>query len=469
MALRFFSNSKQLLSIRNASAFAQNSAEVLSSGNVTDTSSLKNGIKVAVNNNGRPTTTIGVWIDSGARYENEHNNGVANLTEHLIYKGTNKRSQSQLETELGKIGARLSSVTTREHTAYFAMAPSDKVDQVVEILADILRNSKFEESAIEKEKQVLLNKLAETESNYQEVVFDNLHTAAFQGTPLEKSVYGKSETIQNISRKDILNFVDDHYKPVRMAISSVGGASTDKIVELSEKYFGDLSNEYKRKIPVLQGIRFTGSEFLYRDDNIPYMYGAFAVEGVGASSKDALPLTIASSCVGQWDKTHATGYNAPSTFVQKMATQHDLELYSSFNINYRDTGLFGFYFVHNGKNYDNVTDAVRLIQKEWKRLATSATEEDFSRAKQTLKNQLFTSYATNLGLAEKNAKDLLNTGEVQQLSDLIKSIDTIDSDTIRDAISRNIYDRDFVAAGVGRTEAWPDYQHFRIGMSWWRL
>ncbi|CEF66929.1 Cytochrome b-c1 complex subunit 1, mitochondrial [Strongyloides ratti] len=469
MALRFLSNSKQLLAIRNAHAFAPNSADVLSSSNVTESTTLKNGIKVAVNNNGRPMTTVGVWIDSGSRYETEENNGVANLVEHLLYKGTNKRSQVQLETELGKIGARLSSVTSREHTAYFAQAPSGKVEQVVEILADVLRNSKFSESNIEKEKQILLNKLDEVENDYQEVVFDNLHATAFQGTPLAKSIYGTTETIQNLSRNDVLNFIDDHYKPVRMAISAVGGVNTDTIVNLSEKYFGDLKNEYKRKIPNNYGTRFTGSEYRYRNDYIPYMYGAYAVEGVGASSKDALPLKIASSCVGQWDKTYGALQNSPSTLIQKMSTKGHIQLFNSFSINYRDTGLFGFYFVHEGNDLDDVTNAVRVIQREWKRICTSATEDDFHRAKQALKTQIFTSYATSLGLAEKNAKDLLNKGEVQQLSDLMNEINQISCETIRDAVTRNVYDRDFASAAVGKTEAWPDYQHIRYGMSWWRL
>uniref|UniRef100_A0A0K0FZT6 Cytochrome b-c1 complex subunit 1, mitochondrial (inferred by orthology to a C. elegans protein) n=1 Tax=Strongyloides venezuelensis TaxID=75913 RepID=A0A0K0FZT6_STRVS len=469
MALRFVSNSKQLLAVRNAHAFVKNSADILATTNITETTTTKNGIKVAVNNNGRPLTTVGVWIDSGARYETEDNNGVAKLAEHLIYKGTNKRTKAQLETELGKIGARLSSVTTREHTAYFAHAPSGKVKQVVEVLADILRNSKFDESAIEKEKQVLLNKLDEVENDYQEVVFDNLHATAFQGTPLANSVHGKPETIQKITRKDILDFLDDHYKPTRMAISAVGGVDTNTIANLSEEYFGDLSNEYKRQIPPLAGVRFTGSEYLYRNDNYPYMYGAYAVESVGAASKDVLPLTLAASSIGQWDRTHLASQNSPSTLVQKMSTKGHILSFSSFSINYRDTGLFGLYFVHEGNDAEDVKQAVRVVQKEWKRLATGITDEDLERAKQSFKRQLFTSYGTNLGLAEKNAKDLLNTGEVEQLSDLIKSINSIDAATVRDAMLRNVYDRDFACAGVGRTEAWPDYLHLRYGMSSWRL
>uniref|UniRef100_A0A0K0DW66 Mitochondrial processing peptidase beta subunit n=1 Tax=Strongyloides stercoralis TaxID=6248 RepID=A0A0K0DW66_STRER len=469
MASRFLSNSRKILTIRNAHAFAPNSADILSSGNATESTTLKNGLKVAVNNNGRPMTTVGVWIDSGSRYETDENNGVAHLIEHLLYKGTNKRTQAQLESELGKIGARLSSVTSREHTAYFAQSPSGKVDQVVEILADILRNSKFEESNIEKEKQILFNKLEEVQNDYQEVVFDNLHAAAFQGTPLAKSIYGTTETIKNLTRNDVLNFIDDHYKPVRMAISAVGGTNTDTIVNLSEKYFGDLTNDYKRKIPNAFGTRFTGSEYRYRNDYYPYVYGAYAVEGVSASSEDALPLKIASACIGQWDKTHGTSKNSPSTVVQKMSTKENVHLFNSFSINYRDTGLFGFYFVDDGNDFNDVTDVVAIIQREWKRLATSATEEDFHRAKQALKTQLFNSYATSLGLAEKNAKDLLNIGQVQQLSDLIQQINQVSCETIRDAVERNVYDRDFASASIGKTESWPDYHHIRYRMSWWRM
>lgn len=95
-----------------------------------------------------------------------------------------------------------------------------------------------------------------------------------------------------LTKDDILNFVDDHYKPARMVLTGVGGVNHTQLTELSEKYFGHLKNEYKRKIPEKTGVRFTGSEFLYRDDSYPLMFGAIAVEGVRRADLDYIPLMV---------------------------------------------------------------------------------------------------------------------------------------------------------------------------------
>lgn len=99
---------------------------------------------------------------------------------------------------------------------------------------------------------------------------------------------------RSLTRDDVANFLDDHYKGSRVVIASAGGVDHSQVNSFASKYFGDLSNEYKQKIPLPRGTRFTGSEFVYRDDSMPYLWGAVAVEGVGAAHPDALALKVLS-------------------------------------------------------------------------------------------------------------------------------------------------------------------------------
>uniref|UniRef100_A0A1I7ZDC1 Mitochondrial-processing peptidase subunit beta n=1 Tax=Steinernema glaseri TaxID=37863 RepID=A0A1I7ZDC1_9BILA len=470
MALRFISGSANSGPMRAAvRSFSAAAREVLQNAPESEVSTLKNGLRVASQPTASGTATVGVWIDSGSRYENDGNNGVATFLEHMIYKGTGKRTQAQLESELGKIGASLNSFTSREHTAYYAQCPTSEVEKTVDILADVLRNSKFDDAAIEAERNVLLRKMQEAEENIQEVVFDNMHAAAFQGTPLARSPLGTTEAIKEITRRDITEFAEDHYKPVRMVISGAGGVSHEQLTQLAEKYFGDLPNEYERKVPTVGGIRFTGSEYRYRNDNIPHMYGALAVEGVGLGHPDSLPLQVASTLVGQWDVTHAASTNAPSRLAQKVSTDPELFSYESFSLNYKDTGLFGIYFVLAGSALEDATTIVRRFQREWKHLTSGVTDVEVDRAKAQLKTILFRSMEGTTAKADSNARQVLYSGKLKTGSELIQEIDRIDAAAVREAMSRNVYDRDIVCAGVGRTEAWPNYSHLRYGMSWWRL
>lgn len=127
---------------------------------------------------------LGLWIDAGSRYESDRNNGVAHFLEHMAFKGTAKRSQTDLELEVENMGAHLNAYTSREQTVFYAKCLSKDISKAVEIIADIVQNSKLGEGEIERERGVILREMQEVESNLQEVVFDHLHATAYQGTPL---------------------------------------------------------------------------------------------------------------------------------------------------------------------------------------------------------------------------------------------------------------------------------------------
>ena len=112
----------------------------------TETSIIGNGMRVATEDSGAPTATVGLWIDTGSRYETAANNGVAHFLEHMAFKGTEKRTQTQLELEVENMGAHLNAYTSREQTVFYAKCLSSDVGNAVEILSDILQNSKFGES-----------------------------------------------------------------------------------------------------------------------------------------------------------------------------------------------------------------------------------------------------------------------------------------------------------------------------------
>lgn len=167
----------------------------------------KSGLRVATEDSGAATATIGLWIDAGSRYENSSNNGVAHFLEHMAFKGTKKRSQTDLELEVENIGAHLNAYTSREQTVFYARCLANDVPKALEILADIVQNSKLGEEEIERERGVILREMQEVESNLQEVVFDHLHATAYQGTPLGNTILGPTENI-----KLVLNSVSHNYR-----------------------------------------------------------------------------------------------------------------------------------------------------------------------------------------------------------------------------------------------------------------
>ena len=147
----------------------------------TDVTTLDSGLRVASETvQGSETATVGVWIDAGSRYETASNNGVAHFLEHLAFKGTEKRTQQQLEVEIENMGGHLNAYTSREQTVYFAKVFKSDVGKAVEILSDILLKSKLDEAAIERERDVILREMSEVNKQQEELVLDHLHATAFQ-------------------------------------------------------------------------------------------------------------------------------------------------------------------------------------------------------------------------------------------------------------------------------------------------
>jgi len=161
--------------------------------------------------NGRLNATVGIWVDAGSRYETPKTNGVASLFDHLFYSGTTKRGAKEMQ-----------------------------------------------------------NELEESDGDYRRLVFDNLHATAFQGTPLALSPLGTTKSIQELTSKSVQRFQEDNFKPIRMVLTGIGGVDHEQLDKLAKKYFGDLTNEYSERISNKEPCRFTGSEFHFRDDDIPY-------------------------------------------------------------------------------------------------------------------------------------------------------------------------------------------------------
>merc|ERR1711884_207161 len=206
----------------------------------TDVSVLDNGMRVATEDSGVPTASVGLWIDTGSRYETAANNGVAHFLEHMAFKGTAKRSQTQLELEVENLGAHLNAYTSREQTVFYAKCLSNDLPQAVEVLADILQNSKLGEQEIERERGVILREMQEVEMNLQEVVFDHLHAVAYQGTPLGRTILGPTQNIKSITRNDIVDYIKSHYKGPRRVLAGAGGVNHGDLCAMAEKYFAKI-------------------------------------------------------------------------------------------------------------------------------------------------------------------------------------------------------------------------------------
>lgn len=426
---------------------------------------LDNGIRVASEDSGAPTATVGLWIDAGSRYETSRNNGVAHFLEHMAFKGTSKRSQTDLELLVENMGAHLNAYTSREQTVFYAKCLANDVPVAVEILADIIQNSSLAEPEIERERGVILREMQDVESNLQEVVFDHLHSTAFQGTPLGQTILGPTKNIKKISKGDLQQYIKTHYQPARVVLSGAGGVDHQKLVDLANKHFSGLKTS-TGEIPELASCRYTGSEIRVRDDSMPLAHIAIAVEGAGWTDADNIPLMVANTLVGAWDRSQGGGANNASYLARAASIENLCHSFQSFNTCYKDTGLWGIYFVSEPLQ---IEDMVYNIQKEWMKLCTSVTEAEVDRAKNLLKTNMLLQLDGTTPICEDIGRQILCYGRRIPIHELDARIESVTAKNVRDVCNKFLYDRCPVVAAVGPTEGLPDYTRIRASMYWLRV
>lgn len=194
----------------------------------------------------------------------------------MAFKGTEKRTREMLEVEVENMGGHLNAYTSREQTVYFAKVFKDDVPQAMELLSDILQNSKLLERDVTREKDVILRESAEVAKEYQEVVLDRLHEACFRGTGLGLTILGPESNITKMTRDDLQSYIGTHYTSERFVIAGAGAVDHDQLVDLTEKYFGNLPRTPANGSTLkFDPAVFTGSDLRIQYKTMTVCYSAY--------------------------------------------------------------------------------------------------------------------------------------------------------------------------------------------------
>lgn len=453
--------SPSLITSRKARLLHQNVHQEVLNVPQTNVSTLPNGIRVVTEDSGIPTCTIGLWIDAGSRYETMDNNGVAHFLEHMAFKGTKNRTQMQLELEIENMGAHLNAYTSREQTVYYAKCLQDDIKHSIDILADIIQRSKFGKDEIERERSVILREMQEVENNLQEVVFDHLHNVAFRETPLGMTILGPIENIQRINRNDLISYINTHYKGPRIVVAGAGGTVHDEIVELVNTYFGEIDSDASNI--KLEPCRYVGGDIRLDDPSMNLIYGALAIEATGWVNADNIVLMIANTLIGSWDRSLGGGFSSFS-YLSKISVEQNLcNSFQSFNTCYKDTGLWGIYFIGEKTK---INDFIHHLIKQWQILCSNITEEELERAKNLLKTNMMLQLDGSTQICEDIGRQMLCYGRRIPSTEIESRIDSIDIDYFKKICKQYINNRRPVLAVVGPVDTFLPFDRIEQSLRW---
>ncbi|XP_076905307.1 putative mitochondrial-processing peptidase subunit beta, mitochondrial [Bidens hawaiensis] len=424
---------------------------------VTRVTTLSTGLRVATeSNNLSHTATVCAWVDTGSRFETEETNGVAHFVEHMVFRGTSKRSGCDIIEEVKNMGGELCGLTSREHTVYVAKVMAADVCNVVDVMSDMLQNSTFDDHAVIDERNEILTELFEVMTQPNEVIFDRLQAAAFQHSPLGRTVLGPPKNIMDMTKNALQDYLYTHYTPHRMVISASGAVNHDNIVQQVNNMFTKLSTNPVTASQLVEAepAMFIGSEIRKRDDDMDFAHFGVVFKGASWTDPDSIALLVIRTMLGSWNKVTDVGKHIGSQLARIVGIDEIAESVMAVNSHYKETGLFGFYAV--GKP-DCLDDLASVIMQEISKLCYRVTEEDVIRAQ----NQLKYLFCKEQPTAEEIGRQLLTYGRRITLAELFARIDAVDVATVKRVANKFLYDKDIAIAASGPVKLLPDYNWFR--------
>jgi predicted Zn-dependent peptidase len=199
---------------------------------------LPNGVRVVTENmTHSKSVAIGVWVLTGTRDEDNDEVGLSHFAEHLVFKGTKTRNAYQIANSLESLGGDLNAYTTREYTCYHCTVLNEDWKIGLEVLSDLVCNMKLLKKDFELEKKVILQEIAMSDDTPEEIIYDYLFEIAYAKHPLSRQILGKSETIQKMTQKRVIDFYKKYYQGSNLIVSASGPVDHDALVIECQKLF----------------------------------------------------------------------------------------------------------------------------------------------------------------------------------------------------------------------------------------
>lgn len=195
------------------------------------------------------SATVGIWVENGSCFETAEHNGISHFIEHLLFKGTHDRTAFQIVEEIERLGGSINAFTSKEHTCYHARALGEHCETILDVLGDIFLNSEFRAEDIELEREVIGQEILDVEDSPEDFVHDSFLQSYWPGHPLGWTVTGSVDSVANITRDDIIQYVDARYRPDRVVVAAAGALDHDSFVEACRKRFVDMTGTYEPPPP----------------------------------------------------------------------------------------------------------------------------------------------------------------------------------------------------------------------------
>ncbi|MCX8014647.1 MAG: insulinase family protein [candidate division WOR-3 bacterium] len=368
------------------------------------------------------SAAFGIFFAHGSRYETEENQGICHLIEHMLFKGTKSKTAQEIAETAESAGAILDGFTSKEFCGIYCRFLSDNFDKILDLLGEIISSPRFDESDLEKEKNVIEQEITEALEDPREHVFTLLYEALFPNHPLSFPIAGTKESVRAITKKQLTDYWYHHLLPSKVCISAAGKIEHKRLIDriMTNTH---LSFHNKKQDCLKASTDIERVYILQERKELTQIHVAAAGVTFSYHDERRYALSVLDNILGG---------SMSSRYFQRLREKEGLVYtISSFYNLYSDIGLFGVYYITDFKNYSKVLKAG--IEEVLKLKQFGITKDELQRAVNFCKGMLALELENPMSRMMRNARSCLLLDKIIPIEEALSAYDRLTVEDINNA------------------------------------
>ncbi len=371
------------------------------------------------------SASVGFWVENGSRHEAGSLNGISHFLEHMLFKGTSRRTALDIAREADSFGGTLNAFTAREYSCYYAKVLSHRLPEAVDLLSDLILNSTLDNAEIEKERRVILQEILMVEDTPEDHVHDLFSEKIWQHHPLGLPVLGKTNSVESITQRDLQRLLSQRYLGQNVIVSAAGNLDHDQLCRGIEKAFSSLSAGQARSrsdLPLYQ----PGTHFLEKP--LEQVHLCLGCKALPQPHEGRFSLQVLNTILGA---------SMSSRLFQKVREERGLaySIYSYLNC-HSDAGTL---VVYCGMSGESLSQVFSLVMEEFRSLNKGQIGADeVVMAREQIKGNLLLSLEGSDSRMSRIARNEIYFGTQPELQSIIDSLDQVDVASVA-RVAQNIF------------------------------
>ncbi len=379
---------------------------------------LENGLRIVTEEvSSFHTVTLGIHVAVGSRFEEGGEAGYSHFLEHMLFKGTPRRTAPQIAREIEAVGGFLNAFTAREYTSYYCKVLYEHFEGAVDLLTDIFLNSTFDGEELEREREVVKEEVRMVDDIPDDLVVDLFYRNLFGEHPLGRSILGSFESLDGLTRDSLIDYQKKHYRPNNVVIAAAGRVDHDRLVELVSRAFEGVNGTASRNYaPPLRG----GRRAFVHHKATEQSHICIGTTTYGYADPRRLPLLLLNTELGG---------GMGSRLFQEIREKRGLAYQvGSHSASFLDTGVLEIFL---GTATRNVQEAVEVCLGEVEKLRRNPlTTSDVEAVKNQLKGALLMSLESSDSRMGRLARNEVYLGQFVSVTELIDQINAVTADDV---------------------------------------